>query len=169
MKRTSYQPRIRAVIWQNQREGTVLGFNDPSTNQPEMKRDPADIEKFSRTSRSDLVLIGLALLFSVLAILWISSSNPVGLPTAKSVDIYLADSLIKTADFVEDKVISLLGVGMEIVVRDGEARVLKSDCPRQICVNMGWIRHPGDTIVCAPNRVLIEIKSTGNVVDAAVS
>lgn len=135
-----------------------------------MKRDPVDILKLSKTSRLDVVLIGLVLSFSVLAILWISGATRVGVPATKIVDIYLANHLIRTINFAENKAIVLPGVGMEIEVSDGKVRVVKSDCPRQICVNMGWIAYAGDTIVCVPNRILIEITSVGApVMDAVVS
>ncbi|MEE8397652.1 MAG: NusG domain II-containing protein [Desulfobacterales bacterium] len=135
-----------------------------------MKDDPIDIPKLSRASRLDVVLIGLALSFSVAAILWTSGGDRTALPVAKNIDIYHANRLVNTIDFSEDKVIALPGVGMEIEVLDGKVRVVKSDCPRQICVNMGWIQHPGDTIVCVPNRVLIEIGSSGTpMMDAVVS
>ena len=35
-----------------------------------------------------------------------------------------------------------------------------SDCRNQICVHTGEITRPGDTIVCLPNYVIVEI--TGN-------
>ncbi len=47
--------------------------------------------------------------------------------------------------------------GMEIEVKDGSVRVLKSDCPRKICSHGGWISQPGQSLVCLPNRVIIEI------------
>ncbi|MCP4353717.1 MAG: NusG domain II-containing protein, partial [Desulfobacterales bacterium] len=46
-----------------------------------------------------------------------------------------------------------------IETKQGGIRIKKSDCPRQICVNTGWIKTPGRIIVCVPNKILIEIKS----------
>jgi hypothetical protein len=46
-------------------------------------------------------------------------------------------------------------------------RVLRADCPRQICVRAGAIRRSGQQIVCAPNHILIELEtSSGKGLDA---
>lgn len=44
-----------------------------------------------------------------------------------------------------------------IEVEAGRIHIVESDCPRQICQHTGWISHPGQTVVCAPNQILIEI------------
>ena len=124
-----------------------------------MKPNPVDIPRLSRTSRLDVILIGLVLSFSVLAIFWISGGKRTVLPESKNVDIYQENQLIKSIDITENKTIVFPGVGMEIEISNGKVRVLKSDCPRQVCVNMEWTQHPGDTIVCVPNKILIEITS----------
>jgi hypothetical protein len=65
--------------------------------------------------------------------------------------------------------IRLLKGKMLIEIKDKKLRVKKSECPRQLCVNVGWIRFTGETIICVPYKTLIEIKSTGApLVDAVV-
>ena len=69
----------------------------------------------------------------------------------------------------KDQEISLLNGKMLIEIKDKKLRVKKSECPRQLCVNVGWIRFTGETIICVPYKTLIEIKSTGApLVDAVV-
>lgn len=46
---------------------------------------------------------------------------------------------------------------LEIEVKEGAVRVRESDCPDQLCVLSGWIRHPGEVVVCAPFRVAVRI------------
>ncbi len=42
--------------------------------------------------------------------------------------------------------------------------ITKANCKDQVCIRRGWISKPGQTIVCLPHKVLIEIKSsTGHV------
>lgn len=45
------------------------------------------------------------------------------------------------------------------VVKGGENKVMmvESPCPDKICIGMGWISHPGEAIVCLPNRVVIRV------------
>lgn len=49
-----------------------------------------------------------------------------------------------------------LGVS-HIAVRDGAVRFVASPCPTQMCVHQGWLREGGETAVCLPNRVSVQI------------
>ena len=53
--------------------------------------------------------------------------------------------------------------GVLIRVQDGRAKVVRSDCAAQICVNTGWIKNCGETAVCVPNEaaIYIECKTRG--------
>ncbi len=44
-------------------------------------------------------------------------------------------------------------------VVDQTIQVMDADCKDQICVRQGAISKPGETIVCLPHKLLIEIKS----------
>lgn len=49
-------------------------------------------------------------------------------------------------------------VGTCVMVIDGAKVYMESaDCPNQICVHHSSISHKGETIICLPNRVVIEI------------
>lgn len=45
-----------------------------------------------------------------------------------------------------------------IEVEDGEARCVESSCPDQICVESGALA-PGRPIVCAPNHVVVTLRT----------
>ena len=45
----------------------------------------------------------------------------------------------------------------EIEVRDRRVRVINPPCKRKICAQTGWIDKPYQTIICVPNRVVIEL------------
>ncbi|NCB92159.1 MAG: NusG domain II-containing protein [Clostridia bacterium] len=47
-------------------------------------------------------------------------------------------------------------------IRDGEVSMIDADCPDQICVHTVSISQSGRTIVCLPNKVVLEIISEGN-------
>ena len=44
-----------------------------------------------------------------------------------------------------------------LVIHDGNADMESADCPNQICVHHSAISHTGETIVCLPNKVVIEV------------
>ena len=48
----------------------------------------------------------------------------------------------------------------EISIKDGLVRMENSNCPNHECEKQGAISKPGETIVCLPNRLVIEIEST---------
>lgn len=43
-------------------------------------------------------------------------------------------------------------------IGDQRVRVIEADCPDKIDVKKGYISREGETIVCLPNRLVIEIK-----------
>ncbi len=54
-----------------------------------------------------------------------------------------------------------------VIVSDGTVRVSKSDCHDKYCVKQGSISKQGESIVCLPHRLVIEIRSSaGDGVDA---
>lgn len=57
----------------------------------------------------------------------------------------------------QDRKLQVGGTGVEVEVKGGKVRVAESDCPRRVCVRTGWISRPGQTIVCVPNRLLVEV------------
>ena len=55
---------------------------------------------------------------------------------------------------------------MKIEIKDGRIRVAESDCPKGVCKQAGWVRTPGRSIVCVPNKVLIEVRGERRGYDA---
>ena len=55
---------------------------------------------------------------------------------------------------------------MEIEIKGGAIRVAESDCPLKICKQAGWVRTPGRSIVCVPNKVVIELRGERKGYDA---
>lgn len=45
----------------------------------------------------------------------------------------------------------------QVVIENGAARMVSASCPDQVCVQTAPIRLPGQTIVCLPNRVVVEV------------
>lgn len=57
-----------------------------------------------------------------------------------------------------------------VTIDDGAVYMEYSDCRNQVCVDTGRITRPGDTIVCLPNRVVVEIisRTKGGAEDEAI-
>ncbi len=52
-----------------------------------------------------------------------------------------------------------------IAVESGKVYMKSADCPDRICVNTGKISKTGETIVCLPHKIVIEIKGNDIEVD----
>lgn len=48
-----------------------------------------------------------------------------------------------------------------IEVRDGRVRVAASPGPQQICVRAGWLQRSGESAICLPNQVVVEVEGGG--------
>ena len=51
---------------------------------------------------------------------------------------------------------SSLGTNV-IEVADGRVRCLESDCSNQTCVKQGWVSGQGQTIVCLPHKLTVQV------------
>ncbi|MDD2736415.1 MAG: NusG domain II-containing protein [Desulfuromonadaceae bacterium] len=55
-------------------------------------------------------------------------------------------------------------VGAATVEIEGDrVRMREAHCSGQVCVNQGWVSHPGQTIVCIPGEILVRIEGAAAV------
>ncbi|MBE6729514.1 MAG: NusG domain II-containing protein [Ruminococcaceae bacterium] len=45
-----------------------------------------------------------------------------------------------------------------VVIKDGKAFVESSLCPDKVCINQGKINRKGETVICLPARVVLEVE-----------
>lgn len=46
----------------------------------------------------------------------------------------------------------------EVLIHGGKVSITAASCPDQLCVHQGKISKKGETIVCLPHKLVIEIK-----------
>lgn len=51
-----------------------------------------------------------------------------------------------------------------LMIYDGCAKMEEANCPDQICVNHAAISHEGESIICLPNRVVVTVEKTADVI-----
>ena len=66
-------------------------------------------------------------------------------------------------DLREDRSVEITRDGHtnNIIIEDGYVSMAYSDCANQVCVDTGAIHLSGDSIVCLPNKVMVEITGGG--------
>ena len=102
------------------------------------------------------VSIGL-LVLSFLMATFFSSFNSKN--TGQYIKIEHNSKLVGEYPLNEDKEIVLEDPGQynKVVIKNGKAYMKEANCRDQICVHMKEINVDGETIVCLPNRVYIEV------------
>ena len=48
-------------------------------------------------------------------------------------------------------------VANTVVIENGEAYMADADCPDQLCMHQGAIKRDGQTIICLPHRLVVEV------------
>lgn len=49
----------------------------------------------------------------------------------------------------------------KVIIKDGTVAMNFSDCPNQVCVHAGKISRTSQSVVCLPNRVMVQIIGKG--------
>lgn len=108
--------------------------------------------------RNDVILVTVILIIAVTVLLFINGTKVTG------------DRVVVKIDGEETEVYSLseniefeikTGKNNEninvVVIENGRVRVTEADCPDGICKDYRPISYVGQTIVCLPHKVVIEI------------
>ena len=105
--------------------------------------------------KADIVLIASILLCALALFAWRLLAAGTGNAVVVSVDGHVtARYLLHTHTTV-----TLDGVDGQnvLVIANGTARIEEADCPDKLCVHQKAISKNHETIVCLPNKVVVEI------------
>ena len=112
-----------------------------------------------RKLRNDLIFISAILLLILLTCLVLFIFRTDGDTVTVTVD----GSLFGEYSLGKDQEIEIntdLGYNL-LVIKDGKAYVEYADCPDGICSSHRPVEYDGESIICLPNKVVIEIKKQG--------
>ena len=116
-----------------------------------------DMKKISKKRRNDLLLLGGILLFSVIfGILRFSLMSD-----GEKVNVIKNGEVTAVYSLKEDLSVTINGENgwvNELVIKDKKAYVSKANCPDKICAKHRPVKKSGETIVCLPHRLVIEIE-----------
>ena len=105
--------------------------------------------------KADIILFFI-IFIGGLAISWFSISGSI---TGEKVLISVDGEEYGVYSLYEDREIDIEQNGHHnhITISNGTVSMTFSDCKNQVCVNDGKISQTKDSIVCLPNKVLVEI------------
>lgn len=104
-------------------------------------------------SKVDIIVILSVLLLALIGFLAVKSVQGSG----NYVEITKGGKVYQTLPIDKDKVIDINGKNI-IEIKNKKVFMKSADCKNQICVNHSKISLVGETIVCLPNKVVVEIK-----------
>ena len=119
-------------------------------------------EVFPLGSKSEislrLLLGGILLLAAVSVLLLLYSGGGAG-----TAEVYRDGELVQRIDLrnVTASYTLEIGEGNVLEVERGRVRMLRADCPDQICVHQSWSSAAAKPIVCLPNRVTVILSGGG--------
>ena len=112
-----------------------------------------------KTLRNDIILVVSLLLVAIISLIVVLSTRTRTNLIAK---VYVQNDIVETIDLSkkEEKDYTVHGLNGDLIIhtRDGQICVLKSNCPHQDCVKMGYIGSSNRPIICAYNAVYIVIE-----------
>ena len=105
--------------------------------------------------RNDLILISSILVISIVAFLFFTISLKNGEKAVITVNGEKVAVLHLNEDTTQ-KINTKYGFN-EVKIEKGEVSVTNADCPDKICANHRQISKVGETIVCLPHKLVVEI------------
>lgn len=128
-------------------------------NHGQENRKEADVRR--RISRKDLIFIAVlaAVLSGILAFCQLRPDAE-----AAVAEVTVDGEFYGSWPLSDDREIPVVIDGRTtniFVIRDGKADMVEADCPDQLCVHQQAISKNRETIVCLPNRVVVQVTGGG--------
>ena len=100
--------------------------------------------------KGDFIAIGVISVFAVLSLLLLN------LFSSPSVTVKISENnkIVYEGKINTDRRIELQN--NTVVIKNGEVFMEKSNCKNQICVKHKKISRSGESIICLPNKVIVE-------------
>lgn len=116
--------------------------------------DPIPAERRKALTRMDLLLI-VILLAAGSCLLFFRNRQASG----TMIRIFSDNELVTELPLDRDDTFTVsteLGTNT-VIIENGRAYVTDADCPDKICEQMGQISKPGETIICLPHKLIVEV------------
>lgn len=103
--------------------------------------------------KNDFILISVILSFSIITLLIFSFLGKSG---GDTVTVKQNNQTVYSGNLSYDKTIELKG--NTVTIKNKTVYMESADCKNQICVRHKKISKKGESIICLPNKVIIEIE-----------
>ena len=111
-----------------------------------------------KKKKRDIIFIGVLLVVALIAFFVVDKFIK---KEGNKVVIKVDGEIVKIVNLTDTNNIIVNGYDggtNTVVIENGTVYMTEADCPDKICVNTGKISKIGETIVCLPHRVVVEIQ-----------
>lgn len=107
--------------------------------------------------KNDYILIGVLLVLLLLICITLEFTKKQG---SRAVIYYKNEPVLTISLNTEITTYEVMGENgiVEIVAGNGKIKVEEEDSPLHLCSKQGWIDSSTQTIVCLPNKIVIQIE-----------
>ncbi|MCI8639217.1 MAG: NusG domain II-containing protein [Coprococcus sp.] len=118
--------------------------------------------RITKIRKSDCVFFGIIL---ILAALIFAMQIMTGSKNAAYVIVRVDGELTASYDLTVDQEISLNGGTNILLIEGGKASMIEADCPDKLCVRQRAISRERESIICLPNKVVVEVAGSSGSMD----
>lgn len=102
--------------------------------------------------KADIILFILLIAAAAAGIVLMSGAGAAGSVAVVRVD----GKITRQVDLSVDQTFRVGDVRLQ--VRDGAIAFIESDCRDKVCIHAGWLKSPGSSAACLPNRVSVTVE-----------
>lgn len=108
-------------------------------------------------NKNDIKLIIIIVIFIMLLILFLYKPKT----AASFANVYYKSELLMNIDLNINNIYEVNGDNgiVKIEVKDKKIRVIEETSNYNICSKQGYIENEGESIICLPNKIIIELPS----------
>ena len=119
---------------------------------------PADL-RFMK--KSDIILIGLLLLLSLMAFGTVTLYSKLSTREPEAVVFLKGEEKghYPLSDNITLEIPQEDGTYNIFIIQDGKADMIEASCPDKVCVRQHPVSGQGESLVCLPNQVVVEIQN----------
>lgn len=109
--------------------------------------------------KKDILLVVVILVVAGLAFLL---HEVIGAKGANCVAVKVNGVLEGVYSLAQDQEIEINDGSNILVIKNGKADMIEADCPDKLCVKQKAVSKNHESIICLPNKVIVEVDSSEN-------
>lgn len=127
------------------------------------------VNKRLKPAGGDIAVISTVIILAIVIAIMIMTGSSSRTKTLRILQDGDVIEEVRLRENDEERIIEIDGkYHNTVIISGGEAGFVESDCPNQDCVNRGMISNVGQSAVCLPNHVVLEIVGDNQEIDAVL-